>query len=301
MTMVSPAPPTLLRRPSNGAPSVPAKPRNHLAMIDVAKVPPDRIIINAVEGWGKTSILAHAPGACIIMARGETGYPTLLKAGLVPPIPAVEIATWAQVMDQLDWLATEKHDFRTIGLDALGGLERLCHEHVCARDFGGDWGDKGFQAYMRGYDVSVSEWLLMLQKLDRIRSQGVGIVLLSHAKAKTFKNPLGPDFDRYSADCHEKTWAATAKWADDIFFGTFNTIVLDTKGATASATTKGRKKGAGGDERVIFTQRRDAYDAKNRWGMEPEILMPNKPHEMWATLTNAMTGKPSSDDETPPV
>ncbi len=288
------APPRQVRQP--GA----TTPRNRLGCVDVAKVPPDRIIVNAVEGWGKTSLLAHAPGACILMSRGETGYPTLLRAGLVPSVPTVELTTWSDVLDQLDWLAGENHPYKVLGLDALGGFERLCHEHVCARDFNNEWGDKGFQAYMRGYDVSISEWLLMLQRLDRIRSKGVAIVLLSHAKAKTFKNPLGPDFDRYSADCHDKTWAATAKWADDIFFGTFNTIVLDSKGGTASATTKGRKKGAGGDERMIYTQRRDAYDAKNRSGMASEVLMPNVPGEMWATMIDAMN-KREPDAEGPPA
>lgn len=297
MTIAPPSRPPPLSA-SNGTTH---KPKNRLAIIDPATVPPDRSIVNAVEGWGKTSLVAYAPKPAILMARGETGYPTLLKAGLVPSLPAVELVTWADTLDQLDYMIANPDGIETLALDALGGFERLCHEHVCNRDFGGEWGDKGFQAYMRGYDVSISEWLLMLQRLDRLRNKGVQIIILSHAKSKTFKNPLGADFDRYSADCHDKTWAATTKWADNIFFGTFTTVVVDGKGAIATSdAVKGRKKGIGGDERIVYTQRRDGYDAKNRHGMEPEISMPNIASEMWLTLMGGMSHAPVADD-IPPV
>lgn len=293
MTMNAPPPARL------HTPPVPAKAVNRLAAIDPGKVPPDRLILNGVEGWGKTSFVSFAPKAAILMARGETGYPTLLKAGLVPSIPAVELQTWAETLEQVDYLIQNPGQYATVALDALGGFERLCHEHVCRRDFDGDWGEKGFQAYMRGYDVSVSEWLLLLQRLDRLRAFGTEIVILSHAKVKTFKNPDGPDYDRYSADCHDKTWGVTAKWADDILFGTFQTVVLDTSGKVASATTKGRKKGVGGDQRMIYTQRRASYDAKNRWGMPHEIEIPETPGDMWGTVHAYMKAGGKAEDGPP--
>lgn len=301
MTTITPPtkPPPVASHGNGNAMSI--KPKNRLGTINPANVPPDRMIMNAVEGWGKTSLAAHAPSPAILMARGETGYPTLLKAGLVPSVPAAELMTWIEVLEQLDYIAATPDGIKTLALDALGGFERLCHEHVCATQFDNEWGDRGFQAYMRGYDVSVSEWLLMLQRLDRIRSKGVGIVLLSHAKVKPFKNPTGADFDRYTSDCHEKTWAATSKWADDIFFGTFNAVIVDSKGAIATGDgVRGRKKGIGGDERVVYTQRRDGYDAKNRHGMDAEVSMPaGKPEEMWNVLTCAMKVKAAADDMPP--
>ncbi len=291
---LTPPPPARLHSPPSAAKAV-----NRLAMIDAAKVPPDRLIINAVEGFGKTTFAAFAPKSALLMSRGETGYPTLLKAGLVPPIPSVELSTWIETLEQVDYLIQNPGQYQTVALDALGGFERLCHEHVCARDFNGEWGDRGFQAYMRGYDVSISEWLLLLQRLDRLRNFGTEIVILSHAKVKTFKNPDGPDYDRYSADCHDKTWAVTAKWADDILFGTFQTVVLDASGNMASATTKGRKKGVGGDQRMIYTQRRASYDAKNRWGMPHEIEISEQPQLMWSTVHAHMTRKEASADVPP--
>ena len=280
-------------------PKMIVKPKNRLAIIDVASVPPDRIVVNAVEGYGKTSLVSFAPSPAIIMARGETGYPALLKSGLVPSVPAVELNSWTELLDQLDFIATESVPYKTLALDAISGFERMCHEFVCQRDFNGVWGDKGFDSYKVGYEVSVAEWLILLQKLDRIRAMGIMIVLLSHSKVATFKNPLGPDYDRFVADCHAKTWSATAKWADCVFFGTFRDVVIDSKGAQAGDATKGRKKGRGGNERVLYTQQSAAFVAKNRNGMDAEITMPQVPGEMWGTLMAAMKPQTVSEDLPP--
>ena len=219
------------------------------------------------------------------MARGETGYSTLLGARLVPNVPRAVIAAWDELLAQIDSLIASSEGIETLALDALGGFERLCHEHVCRRDFNGDWGERGFSSYQKGFDVSVAEWLLLLQRLDAIRAKhGLAIILLSHARIKTVKNPLGPDYDRFVADVHDKTWSVTAKWADAVLFGNFPPVVqTDRAGAK-------KGKGIGGSARVLFTEHTDAYDAKNRYGMESEIAMPNDPAASWSTLESAMKG-----------
>lgn len=239
-----------------------------------------RIILNAVEGFGKTTFGAYAPKPAVLMARGETGFVTLRKANRVPDGDAVELTSWNATLRMVESLAGT--DYQSVVIDALGGFERLCHEHVCARDFNNEWGEKGFQAYMRGYDVAVSDWLQLLVRLERLHGEGKNIIFLSHVKAKTFKNPLGPDFDRYTADCHEKTWSPTHKWADVVLFGTF---------ATVTQERKGRTKGIGGTERVIFTERTDGYDAKNRYGMPGRLDIPDDPAQTWATVWPHISGE----------
>ena len=52
---------------------------------------------------------------------------------------------------------------------------------------------------------------------------------------------------------------------------------------------KGRKRGVASDQkRVAYTQHTDAYDAKNRFGMDEQIEMPSDPSQMWATLEAAI-------------
>ncbi len=247
------------------------------------KFQPPRIVVNGVEGWGKTTLAAFAPDPAILMARGETGYLTLLGANTVPNVPSTLIDTWPGLLALLDELSGQDElPYKTLALDALGGFERLCHEYVCTRDFDGKWGEKGFASYQKGYDVSITDWLSLLQRLDKINQRGVMILILAHCQVRPFKNPLGEDYDRYIANVHHKTWGVTHKWADAVFFANFVAVIEEKK--------KNRPKGIGGNDRIIFTQHHDAYDAKNRYAMQPEIDIPPEPGQMWPTLWAAIKG-----------
>lgn len=269
-TSSAPPPP-----PSKGAQSTP-KPAVNVPVMSVkpAEFTAPRIVITGVEGVGKTSIVAYAPDAAIIMAGNETGYSTLAGVGRVPQIPSAAVTTWEELNALLDSLAESPPN--VLGLDAMGGLERMCHEFVCKRDYKNEWGETGFTSFQRGYDASITDWLLMLSKLDRLHKLGTTIIILAHCKVKPFKNPEGPDFDRYVADVHEKTWAATHRWADAALFMKFETIVDSDKNK--------RVRGIGTDTRILYTTRTDARDAKNRYGMPPEIEMPNDPSQMFNTI-----------------
>jgi hypothetical protein len=250
--------------------------------VPTASFAPPRIVLNAVEGFGKTSTAAHAPNPAILMARGESGYLTLLGAKRVPPHPAIMLDSWDETLAMVDSLDEDPQGRQTVVLDALGGFERLCHEKVCKRDFGGDWGEKGFMSFHKGYHQSVGEWLKLIAKLDRLRERhGIAIIFLSHSLVKSFKNPMGEDFDRYIADCHEKTWGVTHKWADAVLFGNFATVVEKKDGKT---------KGIGGTERRLYSERRDAFDAKNRYGMKPAMVLPDSPLGAWTAIWDEIKG-----------
>lgn len=242
----------------------------------VAQDIPPRITIHAVEGWGKTSMLASAPDPLILMCRGETGYDTLLSNGLVPAVPAQEANTWDELLGWIDRLTTEDLGIKTLGFDAIGGVEQLCHEKVCMRDFRGDWTNKGFLNYHRGYDVAIRDWLIMQARLDRLRAtRQITVVFLSHSKIENFSNPQGDDYHRYTSSIHYKAWDEMARWSDAILFGNFVTVVKD-------------GKSTGGADRILYTERRNAFAAKNRFKMPPEISIPNDPLLVWQTVWNAM-------------
>ncbi|MBN1456573.1 MAG: AAA family ATPase [Sedimentisphaerales bacterium] len=240
------------------------------------KFQPPKVVLNGVEGWGKTSCGAFAPKPAILMAKGETGYLTLLGAGSVPSVPNTIINSWPELIGFLDvQIGTEELVYKTLILDAVGGFEKLCHELVCRRDFKGDWGEKGFASFQKGYDVSVNDWLGMLHRLDKLNAKGVMIIMLGHTQIRPFKNPMSEDFDRYVCDIHHKTWSVTHKWADAVLFGTYVTVV---------DKISGRAKGIGGAERIVYTERRDAFDAKNRYGMPERIEIPDDSSKIWSTI-----------------
>lgn len=248
---------------------------------------PNRYALHAVEGWGKTSLAAQFPSPLFLQSKGETGLETLIQNGQLPETPHLpEIETWQDFLNTLDWLRSADHSFKTLICDSMNGFERLCHEEVCNRDFQGDWTDKGFMGYMRGYQISMTDWRAALNKLDAIRlEKRMTIFLLFHTKVTTFKNPEGPDFDRYQPDMHTGTWSLTAKWADCVLFGNFESQVLGGK-----MDDKGGKKGKGigGNVRILYTERHAAYDAKNRLGLPEEIEMGDSPQTAFEALAAAI-------------
>ena len=255
---------------------------------------PFSIVLNAVEGWGKTTVGAFAPKPLIAMSDSEQGYLTLLEYKRVPDVPTTTLTTWPQVLGLVEMLTANPGDIRTLVFDALGGIERLCHAFVCKRDFAdrdhpeGNWGEKGFASYGRGPEVATNEWRQLIGRLVTMQErQPVNILILSHCKVKTFKNPEGADYDRYTSDCHEKTWGVTHKWADAVLMANFYTVV---QGVESGQETKRKGKAIGDAQRIIYTERRASWDAKNRYGMPAEIDVPNEPSQSWATIENAMKG-----------
>lgn len=273
-------PPATTRRPASTAPAS----TGPLWSRAVPKFEPPSIVVNAVEGWGKTSLAAFAPSPLIVMAPGEAGYRTLLGAGSVPVADVAEPQTWTDLLALVREMVDTDTGHKTIVLDALGGIERLCHEHVCRKDFNGNWGESGFMSFGKGPKLAISEWNRLLASLDELREKrGVMVIVLSHSTVKTHKNPMGADFDQYIAAVDGKTWDATARWTDAILFGKFETIV----DAVDRSSKKG--KGIGGTDRVLYTEQRDAFVAKNRYSLPDRIDIPNDPQQAWALLWSLIT------------
>lgn len=246
---------------------------------------PNRYVLHAREGFGKTSLAAHAPKPIFIQTRGETGLDALINSGQLPDTPHFpEIQSWEDFLAAIRLLTEDEHPYKTLVIDTVNGAERLCYEFVCQRDFNGEWGDRGFGSYMRGYEVSLAEWRMFLNLLDELRrTKKMTIFMLIHTKIKTFKNPMGADYDRWSPDMHEKCWGLTHKWSDAILFGNFETVVISDK---KDSTRKG--KVAANSARILYTEQQPAFDAKNRMGLPGEIEMGSSAQEGWNNLANAI-------------
>jgi len=242
---------------------------------------PTRAIFHGLEGVGKTSLPAYAAKPIYMMSKGETGLLTLIDNKRVPQIAHFpETTDWYEALSQIEWLTTASHDHKTLVMDAINGFERLMHEMVCSRDYGGVWAKQGFTNYQQGFEVALADWRILLAALDRLRDEkSMSIILLCHTKVGPFKNPDGPDYDRYIPAMHQKTWELTLRWADLVGFLNFETFV-EKEGS--------RVKGKGGQQRILYTERHAAYDAKNRLGLPAEIVLADFAEASWNTLYNAM-------------
>lgn len=243
------------------------------------------MILYGVPGIGKTSMVCQMPGSVLMHDYQEHGVFELKKIGAVqedyPVFPGME--SWSDTLGALESLRTGEHSHKGLILDSLGGFERLCHEEVCRRDYGNDWGKTGFVNYQQGPDTALMDLRHLITALDKLRDERqMSIVLIGHAKIAPFKNPEGPDYDRYNVDVHHKTWALFHKWADMVLFANYE-VSFGGKDAE-----KAKAKAKGGQTRIIYTQRTAAYDAKNGQNLPEELLMGTSCQEAWSNLVKAI-------------
>lgn len=276
------------RAPSSG----PSSAARIFSLSDVttkSKPQPNRYAFHAGVGFGKSSLAAYTPSPIFLMTRGETGLLKLIETGQLPETSHLpEMQTWGELNSAITFLRNEDHSFKTLVLDTANGAERLMHEYVCERDFGGDWTDRGFMGYMRGFEVSLADWRMFLNALDELRQErGMTIFFLMHSRIKTFKNPSGADYDKYTPEMHDKTWSLTKGWLDCILFGNFEVTVRGQNGKTPDPSRKGKASETAA--RMIYTgSDNPTFDAKNRLGLPPEIEMGNSAEEAWVNFSAAL-------------
>jgi len=215
---------------------------------------PIRVVLYGVEGIGKSTFGANAPNTIFLGAEDGTSQLDVARFPKPENLP--------DVYEAIRELATGEHDFKTLVVDTLDWLEPIIWAFICERDK-----QENIEAYGygKGYQAALDEWRKVLAALERLRQlKGMHIILIAHSWVKPFKNPTGDDFDRYEMKLHAKAAGLVKEWADAVLFANYETY------AKKDEKTK-RVRGVDTGARLLFTERRAAWDAKNRYGL-PESL-----------------------------
>lgn len=215
---------------------------------------PIRVLVFGTEGVGKSSFGAGAPSPIFLGAEDGTAQLDVERF----PTPH----TWQDLLDGVRVLESDAHEYRTLVVDTVDWAEPLLWAHLCQRDGKANIEDYG---YGKGYAAALDEWRVFLGALDRLRSKrGMHIILIAHSWIRPFKNPEGEDFDRYELKLHAKAAGLLKEWADAVLFANYETLLAK------DGKTK-RVRGVDTGARLLFTERRAAYDAKNRYGLPPSL------------------------------
>lgn len=237
---------------------------------------PAKVMIYGPPGVGKSSFSANAPAP--IFLPTEDGTNNLDVARFPRP------ETWGDVLAALEELSSADHEYQTLVIDTLDGMEAIVFGEVCAR-WKADSIEQVGGGYGKGYTAAIDEWRRLLGCIERLRQRKpqMGVILAAHSVIKKFQNPEGDDYDRYIPKMNEKATGVLNEWCDVVLFANYETLTYE-KG--------GKAKGIDNAKRCVYTERRAAYDAKNRFNLPAK--MPLDWDEFAAAVRGRNDGDPSA-------
>ena len=240
-----------------------------LNRIDTPK--PPRIVIYGPHGVGKNTFAASAPKPVLIDI--EDGHPSDTPIDAFP-----KAQTFADVIEAFGALYTEKHDFETVIVDSLDWLEPLIQAEACSRN---QWSDIEQPGYGKGYNAALTVWREYLDAINGLRNdKGMAVIQTAHSQITRFDSPETEPYDRYGIKLQKAASALVQEHADIVLFANYK--VATTK--TETGFNKKVTRGVGAGQRVIYTEERPAFHAKNRHRLPPELPLD------WSALTAAMSG-----------
>ena len=221
---------------------------------------PIKTVIYGPEGIGKTTFAAQFPKPLFIDTEGSTARIDVARTDTPTSL--------AMLTSILTELRSNDHGFRTVVLDTADWAEKLCIRAACSKKEGIS-GIEDF-GYGKGYVYVYEEMGRILNLLSDIWEHGLNIVITAHAAIRKFEQPdeMG-SYDRWelklinSPKCN--VCAMLKEWADMVLFANYKTysVAVDKDGK--------KRKAQGSGERVMYTAHNPCWDAKNRFGLAPEL------------------------------
>lgn len=239
-------------------------------------------IIYGPDGVGKSTLGSEAPNPIFLGTEKGTANLDVFRY-------PKELNSFQDVMDAIEDLRANPHSFETLVIDSLDWLEPLVWEHVVhvSSPASGVQGIEDY-GYGKGYVYAIEQWRKMVSLLGRLRSERkMNVILIAHTQVKIAKDPqAASEYDRYQLKLNDKAAALWREFVDGVYFVNFETVTATDK--------KGKTRAFGEGDRYLYTERRPAFDAKNRFGLPFQI--PLVLGDSWNALKSAID---SSNPEDP--
>lgn len=228
-----------------------------MKIITTSPTKPPRMVIYGDHKIGKSTFAKGCPKPIFIQT--EDGLESL-------GVQAFEkCKTYEEVIACLEYLATEKHEYKTLALDSLDWTEKLIWEKIC-RD--NKWEQIGDGPYGAGYKLAINYWRTLLKAFDILNSEKKMLIcLISHAKISKFEDPERENYDRYSLDLHDKSAKLICEYVDIIGFANYKVATITKKEGFGQTTTKVKATG----ERILSLTNKAAFEAGNRYGLPDQV------------------------------
>lgn len=243
---------------------------------------PPAIAIYGTPGVGKTSLAAEFPAPIYLFVEGEE-----------PPdgidLPSDQITSFNGLLDTFADLLDSEHEFKTVIIDSLDKVEPMVWAATCARNGWDaiDSNDKGAPtAFGKGFLGADVEWAEYHEAVSALTRAGMYVVQILHSETKPFNDPLVDSYDRYRPKLQKRALDHVVENCRALLFVNRRTSVKQVEAAFGGKKTT-KPEGMSGAERIIHTDERAGFYAKNRFNGCPAQI-PYKPGQGFAELSKYM-------------
>jgi AAA domain len=179
-------------------------------------------------------------------------------------VPQDATHSFETTMTALAEIYKDTHGFQTLIFDTVDGLEPLVIAATCQMH---GWKSIEQPPYGRGYVEASSLWRRLIAAITAIRNRhGMTIVMCCHSVVERIDDPRVPSYTSYQPRLHRRARALLMDTADMVlFYGDDLRVVTESNGFGE------RTRGASDAKRYLFTERRPAFAAKNRYGLPTKI------------------------------
>ena len=168
-------------------------------------------------------------------------------------------------------LSTESTTLKRWLSTSIDWLEPLLFKEIC-EDYNCKSIEQACGGYGKGYVEAQVRWIKLKDALEELRAiKKMNLIFIAHSEIVNFADPQQQTtYQRYELKLHKKASALWREYVDAVLFANFEAFIK---------TDKSQVKVFGDGARVIYTERRPAFDAKNRYGL------PHKIDLSWETLS----------------
>lgn len=211
-----------------------------------------KVVIYGPEGIGKSTFASQFPVPLFIDTEGSTRHMDVARTS--------KPTSWAMLLGLVREVIRDPSLCRTLVIDTADWAEQMCSQYICDKNQKKSIEEFG---YGKGYTYLSEEFGRLLNLLSEAVEHGVNVVMTAHAKMRKFEQPdeMGA-YDRWEMKLSAKTAPLVKEWADLVLFANYKTYAVKTEA--------GKVKGQGG-ERRMYTAHHPCWDAKNRFGLAPEL------------------------------
>jgi hypothetical protein len=245
---------------------------------------PPVMLLYGVDGIGKTSLAAEFPDPLYLPTEGERAPSD------------VEIATpgtiesFGALLDIIEELLTTEHEFKTVIIDSVDGLEPLIWRATCQRIGVDTIESPGFG---RGYVEADTEWNELLGACAALAQSGICVVMIAHPEIARFDSPITDPYSRYGIKVHKRASALLREKSDIVAFCNYRISIKEKEVARQTKVAHAE----GGKDRQVHLSEGAGFQAKNRYSMPDAITYrKGKGYEELSKYFPAPTGVIAAND-----